>query len=160
MGFLVLPFLVSVLPFLHLYPLLSFPIHSFQIVANQPYDKVVDWWSYGVLLYEMLAGQVALHPDSYRALSLHCWFFVIPSNKLSKEVWFQDSSLSVCSQCLNVIVLFFSPFSLPASIWRDWRGGAVSVDHGTERLLPEKPVSGSHCNLQGSKSLFFFYIYL
>lgn len=96
-------------------------------------------------------GSAQLHPDSYRALSLHCWFFVIPSNKLSKEVWFQDFSLSVCSQCLKVIVLFFSPFSLPASIWWDWRGGAVSVDHGTECLLPEKPVSGSHCNLQGSK---------
>ena len=29
-----------------------------EIVKRQPYDRMVDWWSYGVLLYELLTGKV------------------------------------------------------------------------------------------------------
>lgn len=29
-----------------------------QIIQYRPYGKSVDWWAFGVLIYEMLTGQV------------------------------------------------------------------------------------------------------
>ena len=31
---------------------------DWQIIQRQAYSKAVDWWSFGVLLYELITGQV------------------------------------------------------------------------------------------------------
>lgn len=83
-----------------------FPLSPLQIVANQPYDKAVDWWSYGVLLYEMLAGQVTLFSRAHA--SLQRWSFVttskervaaLPSNVLTSS----NAVLSLSSPLLSFL---------------------------------------------------------
>lgn len=84
-----------------------FPLSPLQIVANQPYDKAVDWWSYGVLLYEMLAGQVTLFSRAHA--SLQRWSFVTTSKE---RVAALPSNVLTSSNA--VLSLFSSPL-VPSS---------------------------------------------
>lgn len=89
-----------------------------QIIAYQPYGKSVDWWAYGVLLYEMLAGQVRVMISS-----IHCNF--VPLMSVQKTA----AKMTLLAQILT-----------PSSVSFHLFPGSCLLQHGIYPLSFSRPV--------------------
>jgi len=71
-----------------------------EIIAYQPYDKSVDWWAYGVLIYEMLAGQPPFDGEDEEEL-----FTAITEQNVSYPKSMSKEAMSIVKGFLNKIAM-------------------------------------------------------
>jgi len=67
-----------------------------EILKGHRYDAATDWWSYGVLLYEMLIGQSPFAGEDEDDL-----FASICKDKVYFPKWISESAVSVLSQLME-----------------------------------------------------------
>lgn len=77
-----------------------------QIILYQPYGKSVDWWAYGVLLYEMLVGQPPFDGEDEEEL-----FAAITDHNVSYPKSLSKEAKDVCKGvCVKKVFLFSTGF--------------------------------------------------
>ena len=85
--------------------MLNFPLNLIQqIILYQPYGKSVDWWAYGVLLYEMLVGQPPFDGEDEEEL-----FAAITDHNVSYPKGLSKEAKDVCKG-VSSVSYFISKF--------------------------------------------------
>lgn len=73
-----------------------------EIILYQPYGKSVDWWAYGVLLYEMLVGQPPFDGEDEEEL-----FASITDHNVSYPKGLSKESKDACKGVSDRLLQYF-----------------------------------------------------
>ena len=71
-----------------------------EIIHYQPYGPGVDWWAYGVLLYEMMVGQPPFEGEDEEAL-----FSSIAHNTISYPKSLSKEAKDICKGVRQYFIL-------------------------------------------------------